>query len=152
MKIINGNYTCIKRDTKLVLIGINILFREWQYLSFQKIYSDIFVQSNYSRYFLNYSYIKLKTFYINKESFTNPNIKIWLYSSENNAIIFDKDKYSNLFYNNKSNIYLIKYDMINDIDEFKFQIFRNNMNDNFIFEIRYLIMTQIFTFIIKNLD
>jgi hypothetical protein len=42
--------------------------------------------------------------------------------------------------------------MINDIDEFKFQIFRNNMNDNFIFEIRYLIMTQIFTFIIKNLD
>ena len=79
MKIINGNYTCIKRDTKLVLIGINISFREWQYLSFQKIYSDIFVQSNYSRYFLNYSYIKLKTFYINKESFTNPNIKIIIF-------------------------------------------------------------------------
>ena len=40
--------------------------------------------------------------------------------------------------------------MINDIDEFKFQIFRNNMNDNFIFEIRYLIMTEIFTFIYKE--
>ena len=98
MKIINGYYTCIKRYTRFVLIGIDVSFKQWQYFTFQKIFPNIFVQTNYSR---NFSY-SFKNFYINKESFHNSNTKILLYSNRSNTIISN----SSIFHNN-SNFFLL---------------------------------------------
>ena len=99
MKIINGYYTCIKRYTRFVLIGIDVSFKQWQYFTFKKIFPNIFVQTNSSRYFRRYS---SKNFYINKESFHYSNTKILLYSNRSNTIISN----SSIFHNN-SNFFLL---------------------------------------------
>ena len=138
MKIINGSYTCIKRYTRFVLIGIDVSFKQWQYFTFQKIFPNIFVQTNYSRYF-SYSF---KNFYINKESFHNSNTKILLYSNKYDTIISNS-----YIFHNGSNFFFITYDMINKVDEFRFRV--NGYYYNTSFEIRYLDNIDIYYYFLE---
>ena len=138
MKIINGSYTCIKTYTRFVLIGIDVSFKQWQYFTFQKIFPNIFVQTNYSRYF-SYSF---KNFYINKESFHNSNTKILLYSNKYDTIISNS-----YIFHNGSNFFFITYDMINKVDEFRFRV--NGYYYNTSFEIRYLDNIDIYYYFLE---
>ena len=137
-------YNKNSEEKKYGLIGIQVPFSNLNEYSFQKTDFPRLITNSFKKVFLKN---ETKNYYINYTSFKNNHSKILLFANRTDIISF-KGNFITKFYN-KGNSYLITYDMLNNYPTIEFSISDSNQKNDYIFEVRYILM---FFIIIKNQD